>query len=153
MTSLQITVFLFFQGICYIQAQDLTYKNYVFQDLTYSVQWKGAVATACVIVFIFLVVLTRDCIGCFDFGTIRKTMPVEQGLTRALTITSAGYAVPPGAALTTVSTDSKVHQNGPEIMLQPIAPTQATAIFASPQSPEVSRPHNASDQPILTGSA
>ena len=41
---------------------------YVFQDLTADVQWKGGVATACVVFAVFLVVLIRDILGVFDFG-------------------------------------------------------------------------------------
>ena len=117
---------------------------------------------ACVVFSVFLVVLFRDILGIFDFGkkwisannfcknreidgrlqcagTIRKTLPLEQGqLDRALTITSAGYAEPvaasPGYGMTTDVVKPVVVVDSPDIMIQPLtSPTAATTVFQMPQ--------------------
>ena len=125
---------------------------------------------ACVVFSVFLVVLIRDILGIFDFGkkwtcqfcenreidgrlqfsgTIRKTLPLEQGqLERALTITSAGYAepvaAPPGYGMTTDAVKPVVVVDSPDIMIQPLtSPTAATTVFQMPQRNDA----------LLTGSA
>ena len=81
-------------------------------------------------------------------GSIRKTVPLEQGqLQRALTITSAGYAVPETSdlqrSLTITSAGyavpqmARVHDkaneiSSPEIIIQPAVsnlPSSATTVF------------------------
>jgi hypothetical protein len=89
-------------------------------------------------------------------GTVRKTLPLEQGqLQRALTITSAGYAEPAVQRLLTFTSTGyavpasvkTVAESSPDIMIQPMASatqSSATAVFQLPDQP---------DPAILSGSA
>ena len=84
----------------------------------------------------------------FRTGTVRKTLPLEQGqLQRALTITSAGYAEPAPLARSLtitsagyavpVSATKPTVESSPDIIIQPLASSQqtsATAVFPIPHS-------------------